>query len=167
MRLTIKSTADALAVYLVNSCNPLSAKPATISITYRDFVKPRPLDKHCVPRSISRYQPAVYPGYQNPPGQSQPIGRAKNTTSPSIQNMDVDHRRTQMYPNLWKDYNYKSSPKVTGCNLPGGNDPFLEPRRSTASRRTVRASWRRRASSGERFHAATPPTHSSCFDFQS
>jgi len=27
-----------------------------------------------------------------------------------IQNMGVDHRRTQMYPNPWKDYNYKSFP---------------------------------------------------------
>ncbi len=26
------------------------------------------------------------------------------------------------------------SPEVTGCNLPGGNDPFLEPRRGAASR---------------------------------
>ncbi len=33
-----------------------------------------------------------------------------------------------------EDYNYKSSVQVTGCNLPGGNDPFLEPRRGAASR---------------------------------
>ncbi len=32
-----------------------------------------------------------------------------------------------------EDYNYKSLPKVTGCNLPGGNDPFLESRRGAAS----------------------------------
>ena len=36
--------------------------------------------------------------------------------------------------NAWECYNYKSSPKVIGCNLPGGNDPFLEPRRGAASR---------------------------------
>ncbi len=57
-----------------------------------------PWTNHCVSRSLSGYQPAVYPGYQNPPGRSQPIGGAKNTTSPSIQNMGVDHRRTKMYP---------------------------------------------------------------------
>ena len=39
-RPTIRSTAQALAVYLVNSFNLLSAKPATISITYQEFVKP-------------------------------------------------------------------------------------------------------------------------------
>ncbi len=36
--------------------------------------------------------------------------------------------------NAWECYNYKSSGQVTGCNLPGGNDRFLEPRRGAASR---------------------------------
>ncbi len=57
--------------------------------------------KHCRSRSLSQYQPALYPRYQNPPGRSQPIGRAKNTTSPSIHNMDVDHRRTQCTLQAW------------------------------------------------------------------
>ncbi len=36
-----------------------------------------------------------------------------------IQNMGVDHRRTQMYPNPWKDYNYKSLAAV--AHTPGWN----------------------------------------------
>ncbi len=59
---TIRSTAEVLVVYLVNSFNPISAKPATIFITYQEFVKPLLADQtlqilQSIPisaRSISR-----------------------------------------------------------------------------------------------------------------
>jgi hypothetical protein len=63
-------------------------KLPAISIACPSFVKYPVIEIDCESCGLSGYQPAVYPGYQNPPGRPQPIGRAKNITPPRFKTVE-------------------------------------------------------------------------------
>ncbi len=93
------------------------------SVSYRK-VRPRRQPITLLARSLFLLKPP------SPSAQPQPIGRAADTPSPSVQNMDVDHPRTQMYLASMDHY----GPPALTCCFQNRNDqgrmPAGRPQRS-------------------------------------